>query len=394
MHHRRQGTYSQIVRILFAVKIFLLSDATSIHTQRWVASLAQRGCHILLYTLLEDDYSFYNNIPQVEVRSAHIRLKGGSALSQRLADKMVYLGALCDIRRQIRRFKPDIVHAHYACSFGLLGALAAFHPYVLSLWGSDVYDYPQQGRLYNRLLRYTLRRADYLLSTSYCMARETSLYTTKPITITPFGVDMTLFVPQKSHEDSAKRPFVVGNVKALKECYGIDTLIRAFALLCQRNPDREMLLKIAGTGPDKEALVHLCAQLGVTDRVEFLGYVPNQQLPALYSSFDVAVSLSRRESFGVVAVEAMSCQCPVVTSNAEGFSEVVADGETGFIVPIDDAVAAATAIQRLVDDPALGPQMGIAGRRRVAENYDWQRNVDTMMDVYDKVYLTASTAHQ
>lgn len=362
------------------MRLLLIADADSIHTRRWVSSLSQRGCEILLFSLLRCDGSFYDGMPQVQVYSCDFVLDEYAAGSQRIAAKFIYLKAVRHLRRQIRRFRPDLLHAHNASSCGLVGALSCFHPFLLSVWGSDVYTFPRQGKIYNHLLRFALRRADSVLSTSQCMARETGKYTAKSIRVTPFGVDMNRFVPMEcsSNPDS----FVVGNVKALKYCYGIDTLIRAFALVCQRNINLDMRLIIAGIGSDREDFEQLCEQLAVCDRVKFLGFVPNDELPALYSQFDVAVSLSREESFGVVAVEAMSCQCPVVTSDAEGFQEVVSDGETGFIVPKDNPEAAADAIQHLIDHPELRQTMGAAGRRRVAELYDWEKNVDTMMSIY------------
>lgn len=365
------------------MKVMILSDADSIHTRRWVTSLSQRGCDILLFNLLKCDLHHYEGMPHVQVYSCDFVLNDSAELSQQLCDKLAYINAVGKIRQQARRFRPDFVHAHYACSYGLLGALTHRHPYVLSVWGSDVYDYPRNGRLYETLLRYTLRKADYLLSTSHCMARETQRYTQKPLQVTPFGVDMQRFRPMECEGKSAA--FVVGTVKTLKACYGIDTLICSFAKVAQNNPTLDVRLEIAGVGPDKALLEHLCEELGVRSRVDFLGYVQNEQLPALYSRFDVAVSLSRAESFGVVAVEAMSCGCPVVTSDAEGFCEVVDSGVTGYVVPKDNPQAAANAIQRFVDYPALRQSMGNAARKRVAELYDWNKNVDTMMDIYHKV---------
>ena len=254
---------------------------------------------------------------------------------------------------------------------------------MLSVWGSDVYNYPRQGTLYRHLLTFTLKKADYILSTSHCMARETNLYTPKPISVTPFGVDMQRFCPVPTDEKPAA--FVVGNVKTLKYCYGIDTLIRAFALVLKRHPQTDMRLLIAGTGPDRDQLIALCEELGIRQLVDFLGYIPNQELPKLYAKFDVSVSLSREESFGVVAVEAMSCGCPVVTSDAEGFCEVVDNNVTGFVVPKDNPEAAAEAIERFIDNPQLRATMGTSARQRVADLYDWERNVDTMMDIYKRV---------
>lgn len=365
------------------MKVLLLSDAGSIHTRRWVTSLSQRGCEILLFNLLKCDLSLYDKMPNVQVYSCDFVLRDSSQLSQRIADKLVYIKAVRLLRKELRRFKPDFLHAHYACSFGLIGALVNFHPFVLSVWGSDVYSYPQMGRFYEKFLRFTLRKADEVLSTSYCMARETNKYTDKSIRVTPFGVDMERFKPVACEKKAAS--FVVGNVKALKECYGIDTLIRAFAIVCANNPTLDTRLLIAGGGPDKAILEALCEELGIRKKVDFLGYIQNEKLPELYAGFDVAVSLSRTESFGVVAVEAMSCGCPVVTSDAEGFVEVVDSGNTGFVVPKDNPEAAAEAIQQFIDNPTLRATMGTAARERVSRLYDWERNVDTMMEVYDSI---------
>ena len=364
------------------MRIFILSEIISIHTRRWVASLCQRGHTVFLFGLLKSDITPYEGIPNLTIYSCDYSLEELSRKRQWINGKIQYIGGLSAAKRKIKEFQPDILHAHYASSYGLIGALAGFHPYIVSVWGSDVYEYPNAGGLYRRLLRYTFRKADTILSTSHCMAAETKKYTDKDISITPFGVDVNRFAPYP--KDDKSETFVIGNVKTLKPVYGIDILIKAFAELCQMAPERNLLLKIAGTGPQKDALQDLCKSLGVSDKVQFLGYIPNEQLPALYSSFDVAVSLSRRESFGVVAVEAMACECPVVTSDADGFKEVVEDGVTGLIVPVEDVHSAAQALYKLLTDDSLRTSMGKAGRQRVLRFYDWEKNVDTMEAIYSR----------
>ena len=115
------------------MKVLLLSDADSIHTLRWVRSLSQRGCEILLFNLLRCDLSPYDDMPNVKVYSCDFVLRDSAAISQRILDKIVYLKAVRLLRKQIKAFRPDFLHAHYACSFGLIGALSGFHPYVLSV---------------------------------------------------------------------------------------------------------------------------------------------------------------------------------------------------------------------------------------------------------------------
>ncbi len=361
------------------MKIFILSDSNSIHTKRWVKSLAKRGINVFLFSLyknLNDDYWGYENL---QVYGCYERL--GESFSR----KMSYLFVLGRIKQKIKEFKPNIVHAHYASSYGLLGALCNFQPYIVSVWGSDVYDFPNTNWFTRQMLKYTLKKADRILSTSHVMAKETCKYTNKRIIITPFGVDVNRF---KNLHIERKNKFVVGNVKTLSPKYGIDILIKAFKIVVQRNPCVDVELIIVGDGPNRIEYEELVIKLGLEKKVRFEGKVLNEKLPEYYNRFSLSVfaSVLNSESFGVVAVEAMACECPVITSDADGFTEVVKDGETGLIIPKRDVEATANAIQRFIDHPELREEMGKKGRERVLELYDWEKNVDTMIKIYNRIY--------
>ena len=360
------------------MRIFILSDIHSTHTQRWVKALADKGCEIFLFGLLACDDSCYRSLPHVTVYNYGFTFHTTSRLNRWILGKALYFKSLRTIKKKIKEFKPDIVHAHYASSYGLLGALTHFHPFVVSVWGSDVYSYPQAGFIYKKLLQYTFKRADLILSTSQCMAQETNKYTHKSIGITPFGVDTQLFKP----EETDKQDFVIGTVKTLSANYGIDLLIRAFAEISQRPTNKNIRLWIVGDGPDKAQLQELCHQLNITEKVDFKGFVNNNELPAIYNAFDIMVALSHKESFGVVAIEAMSCGCPVVVSDAEGFCEIVDNGTDGVIVPRGDYKAAAKAIQKLVENADLRHTLGQNGREKIMQQYQWELNVNQMIDYY------------
>lgn len=360
------------------MKIFILSCPNSIHTKRWVTSLSEKGIEILLCgftTNRNDTLNYYHSVQNLRVLFFEVES----------LNTINYLSKLLEIKRKIAEYKPDILHAHYASSYGLLGALSGFHPYVLSVWGSDVYDFPNINGLTKWVLKFNLRKADKILSTSLVMANETKKYTSKDIQVTPFGVDTSLF--KKTEEANSIDGFVVGNVKTLAPKYGIDILIKAFKLIVDKNPLLQSKLVIVGDGPNKQEYIDLVSKLELKERVEFKGKVPNNQLPTFYNSFSVAVSPSvlNSESFGVVAVEAMSCECPVITSDADGFTEVVEHGETGLIVPKQDINATAEAIQKFVDNPNLRQIMGKKGRERVLKLYDWNDNVELMCEIYDNV---------
>ncbi len=355
------------------MKILILSDARSIHTKRWVSSLREKGDEVVLFSLIPADDDFFT---VSGIRTYYFNL---FRYKSRLKGLYMHLRAAFFLRKVLHAERPDILHAHYITSFGLVGALSLWHPFVISLWGSDIYDFPHES-LFNRLsVKYVLKKADRILSTSRNMASEAARYTGKDILVTPFGVDTSVFrripLPEKD-------TIVIGNVKALSPKYGIDCLIRAFAILCSMCPGRDMRLVIAGKGPDREKLETLAADLGVASRIDFAGFVRHDRLPELYSSFDIAAFLSYKESFGVSAVEAMSCSCPVVASDTDGFTEVVEDGVTGIIVGRGDPGRAAEALRTLVMDRELRLSMGKKGRERVCRLYEWDDNVRYMRSIY------------
>lgn len=365
------------------MKLFIMSDAGNVHTQRWVTALAARGAEIMLFSLSDAGMAFYDGIPNVKCLSfAYNTLTkkqcGGNSFS-----KLKYLNTVSFIKKAIKNFAPDIVHAHFASSYGLLGALAGVHPYVISVWGSDVYYFPRISPLHKLILKYNLCKADVVLSTSNAMATETKLYTSKEPEITPFGVDVEKFRPVGQERNGDE--LVIGTVKALRTVYGIDILIRAFARVKSALQGKRVKLIIAGEGAEKNNLEALCDELGVRENVEFVGRIPNAEVPQFISRMDVFVALSRNESFGVAALEAMACEVPVVVSDADGFCEVVPDAVTGYVVPRGDDAAAAEKIIHLLQNPQLAAEMGKKAREHVVENYSWSVSVDKMMSVYDKI---------
>jgi L-malate glycosyltransferase len=306
---------------------------------------------------------------------------------QRSGNKISYMSALPGLKKAIADFQPDIVHAHYATSYGLLGARAGFHPFILSVWGSDVYDFPRKSILHKTLLKFNLRHADVICSTSQAMGSETAKYTGKKIEVTPFGIDLEKFRRMDVPPIFEQGDIVMGTIKSLEKKYGIDILIRAFSLLKRSCPGLSLKLLIVGDGTEKAELEKLCATEGITGLVKFAGKVSMDEVPVYHNYIDVFVSLSvsDSESFGVSAVEAAACEKPVIVSDVDGFKEVVRHNETGIIVPRNDVTAAAEAMKMLISDPEKAKHLGANGRKRVEELYNWNDNLETMLKIYERV---------
>lgn len=352
------------------MKILFISAANSVHTVRWVNSLAERGHDVYLISLI--NHQVESNKVNDKVSIFFLPHSGG---------KGYYLNAVY-LRKLWRQIRPDVINVHYASGYGTLVRVARLPRVILNVWGSDIYEFPSVRKLNELILRKNLAYATHLASTSNVMARQTKKYLKKEnsiITITPFGVDTKRFIPKKNDH----KIFVFGIVKTLKDIYGIDVIINAFSTFLNTVENKNNVrLEIYGEGECKEELIELAKKKGILEQVHFGGYIENQKLPHILQNMDVFLLGSRQESFGVAAVEAMSCELPIVATSAEGLVEVIDDGKTGFLVPIDDVDAMAYHMKILYDNPKLRRDMGRAGRNKVMEKYDWQRNVEVMEDLY------------
>lgn len=355
-------------------RLCFLANAASSHTEKWASELARRGWDIEIISFLPAD------IPRVKVHVV-------PAVSGKKADVILREHW---ITQRVRDMEPDLVHAHYASSFGLLGALAGVHPLVISAWGSDVFSFPRKSILHRRLLQWALKQADVLCSTSHIMAAELGKYVdtdhSQPIEVIPFGVDIGRFAPPAagSKKLASHGPVTFGVAKHLQPVYGLDILLRAFAELESRHPG-QVGLRIAGDGPEWRRLTSLAQRLDIHERVDWLGAIRNQDVAPFYQGLDVVVVPSIQESFGVTAVEGSACARPIIASQVGGLPEVVLQGETGILVPSGDVAAFSRAMESLLLSPSERERLGNAGRKFVLEHYDWMENVSQMERVYRRI---------
>jgi glycosyltransferase involved in cell wall biosynthesis len=362
------------------VKLLLLSDLESSHTYKWAESLARRGISVCVVGMgAVYDPQVYSGRSNIIVRSLGV---DSSTIGKMVGNvtKLSYLMKLPLVKREIKAFKPDIVHAHFASSYGALGSLSNFHPLIVSVWGSDVFDFPEISPLHRALLRFNLSRADRVLSTSVIMATRTSRFTRKPVEVTPFGVDIQRFSPMTR---VAHPGIVVGTVKTLEPKYGVEYLLHAFKVVSERNPQLTLNLLVVGGGSQQEQLETLAARLKIQETVTFTGHVPYREIARCHNMIDISVFTSTSEAFGVAAVEASACGNPVVASDVGGLPEIVEHGVTGFIVPPRDPRKTADAIEKLVLDSSLRACMGSAGRQRVKKLFNWDDSVSRMIEIYD-----------
>lgn len=351
-------------------KLCLLANAASPHTEKWALELSRRGWSVELISFLPAE------IPGVKV---HL-------VPKILGRKIDFILRVRWVKEKVKELKPDILHAHYATSFGFLGAICSVHPFIISAWGSDIFSFPKQSFFHRMLLEWILGKADYLCSTSHVMAQEMGRYLEpiQKIEVIPFGVDVNQFAPPKQLRSDSQRKVVFGVAKYLQPVYGLDILLESFAQLVRLKSD-QVLLRIAGDGPELLRLKSLASRLRISEHVEWRGAMPNSEIAKFYQNLDVVVVPSRQESFGVTAVEGSACGRPIIASRVGGLPEVVIDHETGIMVEKENSDELMQAMKYLVEHPEERNRMGQAGREFVLQNYAWEENVTQMEQVYREV---------
>ncbi len=364
------------------MKVLLLSDPSSPHTIKWVNSLHRKGIEIFLFGLSKYDPTQYNDDIKIESLRTPESIKAkldGNFL------KLMYLSAFPRLKKIIKTFKPDILHAHYAASYGLMGALAGFHPFILSVWGIDILTFPNNSVLHKKMIEYSLKKADKVLATSYYLARETNKYVNKEILITPFGIDTEKFKSKIIDPIFMEDDIVIGTVKSMERKYGIEYLIKSFSLIKKIYKHKNLKLLLVGGGSLEDKFKQMIDELGITDSSIITGQIPFNNVADYHNQLSIAVYVSKVESFGVSILESSACEKPVVVSDAGGLPEVVENDVTGFIVNANDIEATTDAIEKLILDKELREKFGKAGRVRVKDKFNWQKNVNHMINIYNQI---------
>jgi glycosyltransferase involved in cell wall biosynthesis len=223
----------------------------------------------------------------------------------------------------------------------------------------------------------TLDRADAIIAVNKFSSEAISRHTNKrKIHLIPLGVDTSEFAYNAIPPDG----FRIVSFGPLQKRRGLDNLISAVSIVSKQYPQVELC--ITGDGPHRISLEVLVRKLGLSGKVKFLGYIPRRHLIRVLARSSLYCHPSLHETFGISILEAMSTGRPVVATDAIGPREIVVDKYNGFLVPIGNTEAIATAIIRLFEDPSLTIQMGSNSRKLCENVYDWKLISKRYAEVY------------
>ncbi len=374
------------------MKICILGDARSVHLQRIVPGLVERGVSVHVVT--------------------HNPADVAGATVERFAIPTVRWGYVARwqerwqryLRDLMRRF--DVVHVHFMHDWGFTPEITAQGCFAVTPWGSDIVDPPGEtppsfDRKEDR--RELLRCADGVTAWGPWFAGRIADYAAidvERIDLLPLGVDARWFRPPAAcdhpHGDSTEHhcsPHVrhggrtlrcrVGFFKGFRPVYGATYLIRAIPTVVEALPDTRF--DLVGDGEQRLQCQQLAAMYEVEQYVNWRPRQPHRNIRNFIAGWDLTVVPSVRESFGAAVLESQACGVPVVASNVGGLVDTVIDGQTGLLVPPAAPEQLADAIITLLGDDGARRRMGEAGRRFVVEHYEWEGILDRWVETYEKI---------
>lgn len=292
---------------------------------------------------------------------------------------------------QAREFRPDVVHIFFGIPDGPIGWLLKRSyglPYIISLRGADVPSdevkrFAKQYKVLRPFIRWLWRDADALVAVSNGLrsyAKETS--PDLPIQVIPNAIDLSAFTPAPQRgTNGLVRLLYVGRFNVFKN---VETLVEAVGKLSQMDVG-EFELNLVGEGEQRPVLERIVSELGLTRRVNFVGWVARDQIADHYRRADVFVTATTWEGMPNTVLEAMACGLPIVGTQASGLHELVRDGLNGYLVPTKDPEALAQALARLMGDGYERRRMGRESRKLAEREFAWEYIARQYVRVYEQV---------
>jgi glycosyltransferase involved in cell wall biosynthesis len=281
---------------------------------------------------------------------------------------------LIALLRLLKRKDIDVIHAHWLIPQGLTGVICRWvcgtrAPALLcTTHGTDLLGL--RHPLFTKAKQLVFKHAMAVTAVSNTLkqeALELGLAQEK-ISVIPMGIDaINTFTRGAFNDRRAAELLFVGRLVKSK---AVDVLLRTLPSILAAYPDTNLL--IAGDGPERQHLHSLAKDLGILGRVQFLGPVPNHDLPALYQRATIFVSPSLSEGFGLTVAEALACECAVIASDLPAMRDIFTDGISGLTTTPGNADDLTSKILRLLSNPVLREELGCAGRKAVLQRYDWE----------------------
>lgn len=364
------------------MKICFVGSAKSIHIKRWVKWFVEQGHEIHLIS------PNYEKIEGVKIYK--IGGKEGSITN--------FFKKMMQTRKLVWKIKPDILHAHYAFGYGTFAAFANYHPFIVSVWGSDVLVETKESKIKKLLIKWVLKRADAIVPTAEFMKDYLSAEFGLPpdkITRIPWGIDLNIF--HKGYEREIKKlreklkidknAFVVLSNRHLSPKYNIENIIMAIPTVVKIYSNTVFIF-IRGYGDIdfENRLKEKIKKMGIESNVKFIGdFITPTQMAVFLNTADIVISIPKTDQFASSVLEGMVCGAIPIVSEIEVYKQYLENKKNAFLVNPDNPVEIAEKIIYCIEHPKIKEDFYNINKKIVEENENWEKNAIKMEKLYKRL---------
>ncbi len=369
------------------MKICLCANGSSIHTKRWINYFVDRGHEVHLVSNISYKYkSSKFHILKNYTNNRHLN----------------FFGYCLQIKKIINKIKPDIIHSHYATTYGFLGALSGFHPLIVSVWGSDVLVEPKNSKVFDFFTRYALKKADLIIPMATPKAEFMKNYLIKSFCVPedkiqriPWGIDPTIFKRgykqevEKLRENLKiqKNTKIILSARHMDPKYGIKYLIKVIPYLTKKYPNTKLIILRGGGSKEYEnKMKNLSSKLRVSDKIIFIQKHINTKEMCVYLNLaDIFVSLTKTDQFACSLMEGMACGTIPIVSNIEVYQQYLKNKKNALFVEPENPKDIAEKIIYCFKHPEIKNKFYKINRKIIEKDEDWNKNARKMEELYKKL---------
>jgi len=306
----------------------------------------------------------------------------------------MYFGIKDLVVKIYQEFKFDLIHAHVALPDGFAAMMLSEicnRSFIVTIHGQDLQITLYKNAGCKEALYRVFKNARRIITVSNKLKKiaQDNIGFNEKIIVIGNGISVNNQIKDKNRIKTKnylkqKTILSVSNLITLK---GIDYNLKAFALLSKKNSN--LRYKIIGDGPEKNRLIKLAVDLGINNRVEFLGRLAHKEVVKYMTKADIFSLPSWNEGFGVVYIEAMAQGKPVIGCRGEGIEDFVEHGKTGILVKPKNVDSLVKAMDYLLNNTNKALAIGERAQRFILKNYTWEKNAKKTIEIYNEVFNNA-----
>lgn len=385
------------------MRIAYVSDFLTVHDERFLRKLSASGYDTTLVTFYPRPQipEHLTALPNVRVVHHHVPpypdppTPPKNRIANSVAIRLAFWRCFGLFRRALREFPPDVVHAGWVTTCGLMSALSGVRPFLLMPWGSDVLLAHRSTRAWMKL-KWVAHRANRI--TCDCLAVKKRLvaevkYPEEKILVVPWGIDLRRFRPHPPAARELRSAWgwedkkILIMTRSFEPIYGVEDFLASLPEILRREPRTRVVL--VGRGSLESRLRGIVEELGLRDCVHFAGFVPNADLPRYLSAADVYVSSSLSDGTSLSLLEAMACALPVVVTDVPANLEWIQDGFNGYVAPRHNRRALAECLVKILQQEEVRRVMAQRNFNIAQERANWDENFRKIEGLYVAMRMEA-----